>query len=40
MPTKAELEERVAVLQAALEVVWDLAHDALGIEDEDQTNES
>jgi hypothetical protein len=40
MATKAELEERVAVLQAALEEACDLIHDALGIEDEDQTDES
>lgn len=40
MATKAELEERNAVLQAALEEACDLIHDALGIEDEDQTDES
>lgn len=39
MATKAELEERVAALQAAFEEVCDLAHDALGIVDEDQSDE-
>lgn len=40
MATKAELEERNAVLQAALEEACDLIHDALGIEVEDQSDES
>ncbi len=39
MATKAELEERIAELQAAVEEICDLAHDALGIEDEDQSDE-
>ena len=39
MATKAELEERNAVLQATLEEACDLIHDALGIEDEDQSDE-
>ena len=40
MPTKAELEERNAALQAALEQACDLIHDALGIEEEDEGDES
>lgn len=40
MATKAELEERVAVLEAVLEEAFDLIHDALGIEDEDESEES
>lgn len=40
MATKAELEERNAALQAALEEACDLIHDALGIDEEDEDGES
>jgi hypothetical protein len=39
MATKAEFEERNSALQAALEEICDIVHDALGIEDEDQSDE-
>jgi hypothetical protein len=39
MPTKAELEERNAVLQEALEEACDLIHGALGIEDADESED-
>lgn len=41
MPTKIELEHRVAVLQAALEEACDIVHDALDIEvvDENEDDE-
>lgn len=39
MATKAQLEERNAVLQEALEEAYDLIHDALGIEDADESED-
>ena len=39
MPTKAELEERNAVLQEALEAACDLFHGALGIVDVDESED-
>jgi len=39
MPTKAELEERNAVLREALEETCDLIHSALGIEDVDERDD-
>ena len=39
MATKAELEERVVVLQETLEAACDLIHDALGIEDVDESDD-
>ena len=40
MATKADLEHRVAMLEEALEEACDLIHDALGIEEEDEGDES
>ena len=39
MATKTELEERNAVLQEALEEAYDIIHDALGIEDVDESDD-
>ncbi len=37
MPTKAELAEQNAVLREALEEACDLIHEALGIEDAEES---
>lgn len=37
--TKRELEERNAMLQAALEAACDIVHDALDIEDVDDSDD-
>ena len=39
MPTKIELEHRVAVLEAALEETCDIVHDALDIEYVDESDD-